>query len=72
MNSKVLHADEAPHRMLEGDEKSNWCLWGFPTNSASYFEPHDTRSGSVAADIIKESLCGSIWCVLCLVGITKR
>jgi transposase len=57
MSSKVLHADETPHRMLEGDEKSNWYLWGFSTDKASYFETHDTRSGSVAADIIKESLC---------------
>lgn len=57
MSSKILHADETPHRMLEGDEKSNWYLWGFSTSSASYFEAHDTRSGSVAADIIKESKC---------------
>jgi transposase len=57
MSSKVLHADETPHRMLEGDEKSQWYLWGFSTNEASYFETHDTRSGSVAADIIKESQC---------------
>jgi transposase len=57
MNSKVLHADETPHRMLEGDKKSNWYLWGFSTDKASYFEAHDTRSGSVAADIVKESQC---------------
>lgn len=57
MSSKILHADETPHRMLEGDEKSNWYLWGFSTSSASYFEAHDTRSGQVAADIIKESEC---------------
>lgn len=57
MNSKILHADETPHRMLEGDEKSNWYFWGFSTNSASYFEAHDTRSGTVAADIIKDSSC---------------
>ncbi len=57
MSSKVLHADETPHRMLEGDDKSNWYLWGFSTNKASYFEAHDTRSGSVAGDIIKESQC---------------
>jgi transposase len=57
MSSKVLHADETPHRMLEGDKKSNWYLWGFSTSSASYFETHDTRSGSVAAEIIKDSLC---------------
>lgn len=57
MNSKVLHADETPHRMLEGDKKSNWYLWGFSDEGASYFEAHDTRSGSVAADIIKNSAC---------------
>ena len=57
MSAQVLHADETPHRMLEGDEKSNWYLWGFSTGKASYFEAHDTRSGSVAADIIKDSRC---------------
>jgi transposase len=57
MSSKILHADETPHKMLEGDEKSNWYLWGFSTDSSSYFEAHDTRSGSIAADIIKESKC---------------
>lgn len=57
MSSRVLHADETPHRMLEGDKKNNWYLWGFSTDRASYFEAHDTRSGSVAADIIKESKC---------------
>ena len=57
MSSTVLHADETPHRMLEGDEKSNWYLWGFSTDCASYFEAHDTRSGSVACDIIKDSKC---------------
>lgn len=57
MSSKVLHADETPHRMLEGDEKSNWYFWGFSTDRGSYFEAHDTRSGSVATDIIKNSMC---------------
>ena len=57
MSSKILHADETPHRMLEGDEKSHWYLWGFSTRGASYFEAHDTRSGSVAADILKNSAC---------------
>jgi len=57
MSSRILHADETPHRMLEGDDKSNWYLWGFSNDSASYFEAHDTRSGSVASEIIKTSLC---------------
>jgi hypothetical protein len=43
--------------MLEGDEKSNWYLWGFSTVGASYFEAQDTRSGSVATDVIKKSMC---------------
>jgi len=57
MSSKIIHADETPHRMLEGDKKSNWYLWGFSTECSSYFEAHDTRSGSVAGDIIKDSKC---------------
>jgi hypothetical protein len=57
MSSSVVHADETPHRMLEGDKKSNWYLWGFSTNQSSYFEAQDTRSGSVAGDIIKDSKC---------------
>ena len=56
-SSIVLHADETPHRMLEGDEKSNWYLWGFSNDNASYFEAHDTRSGSVASEILKTSKC---------------
>lgn len=55
--SKILHADETPHRMLEGDEKSNWYLWGFSTERASYFEAHDTRSGSVATSFLNQSRC---------------
>lgn len=55
--SKVIHADETPHRMLEGDEKSHWFLWGFSSTTSSYFEAHDTRSGSVASNIMKYSKC---------------
>lgn len=55
--SKVLHADETPHRMLEGDEKSNWYLWGFSSKKASYFECHDTRSGDVASELLSKSVC---------------
>lgn len=51
----VLHADETPHRMLEGDDKSHWYLWGFSSKKAAYFEVHDTRSGDVAADFLKNS-----------------
>jgi transposase len=55
--AKVLHADETPHRMLEGDKKSNWYLWGFSTDHAAYFEAKDTRSGSIAKDFLNDSSC---------------
>jgi transposase len=51
----LLHADETPHRMLEGSEKDKWYLWGFSTNTAAYFECHDTRSGDVAVEFLKDS-----------------
>lgn len=53
----VLHADETPHRMLEGDKKNQWFLWGFSTKTASYFECHNTRSGDVAQDLLEASSC---------------
>ena len=56
-NSKVINADETPHKMLEGDETKNWYLWGFSTPKASYFEIHDTRSGDVASDVLLNSKC---------------
>jgi transposase len=56
--SRVLHADETPHRMLEGGgDKENWYLWGFSNKQSSYFEIHDTRSGSVASELLKQSVC---------------
>lgn len=54
---KVLHADETPHRMLEGDDKTNWQLWGFSSKKTSYFEAHNTRSGDVASEFLKNSSC---------------
>ena len=57
LRSLVLHADETPHRMLEGAEKDQWYLWGFSTNATSYFECHDTRSGDVATQLLSQSKC---------------
>lgn len=57
LHSLVLHADETPHRMLEGDKTSRWYLWGFSTNQTSYFECHDTRSGDVATELLLQSRC---------------
>jgi transposase len=54
---EVLFADETTHRMLEGDPKSNWYLWGFSGNKSTYFECHDTRSGHVASNILLASQC---------------
>ncbi len=62
--NRVIHADETPHRMLEGGGRTKsgklkaWYLWGFSDNIASsYFEIHNTRSGDVASELLKESNC---------------
>jgi transposase len=55
--SKILHADETPHKMLEGDETANWYLWGFSTDRTCYFEAHSTRSGDVASTLLKDAAC---------------
>lgn len=56
--SKVLHVDETPHRMLEGDkDKKSWYLWGFSNETTSYFKMRGTRSGSVASTVIADSKC---------------
>lgn len=58
LSSRVLHADETPHRMLEGGgDKESWYLWGFSNKRSSYFEIHDTRSGDVASELLTESVC---------------
>jgi transposase len=57
MGARVLHADETPHRMLEGSEKKSWYLWGFSTPEACYLECHDTRSGDVASGMLINSRC---------------
>ena len=51
----VLHADETPHRMLEGDDTKNWYLWGFFSTTACYFETHNTRSGDIPLAFLKLS-----------------
>ena len=54
--TRVLLADETPHRMLEGDERQRWYLWGFLSGGTScFYECHDTRSGEVAAHVLAAS-----------------
>jgi len=55
--ARVLHADETPHKMLEGSEKKSWYLWGFSTPEVCFLECHDTRSGDVASDVLMNSKC---------------
>jgi transposase len=57
LKEKVLHADETPHRMLEGSDRESWFFWSFLGKTAAYFEAHDTRSGDVASKLLKASLC---------------
>lgn len=57
LRHEVLRADETPHKMLEGDEKNRWFLWGFSTEAACFFECHDTRSGDVSTEILHLSSC---------------
>lgn len=57
LKSRVLHADETPHKMLEGSDTKSWYLWGFSTPTVCYLDCHDTRSGDVAVDILKNSKC---------------
>jgi len=55
--SRVIHADETPHRMLEGSDKKSWYLWGFSTPEYCFLEIHDSRSGDVASDVLRLARC---------------
>jgi len=57
LTDPILRADETPHRMLEGDEKKSWFLWGFSSEFACFFECHNTRSGDVSTEILNLSMC---------------
>lgn len=57
LKERVLLADETPHKMLEGADRDSWYFWGFLGKTAAYFEAHGTRSGSVASEFLKTSLC---------------
>lgn len=60
LKARVLHADETPHKMLEGSSTKSWYLWGFSTPTFCFLDCHDTRSGDIAIDILKESKCEAL------------
>ena len=37
LSAEILHADETPHRMLEGSTRNGWYLWGFSANYSVFF-----------------------------------
>jgi transposase len=55
--SRVLHADETPHKMLEGSGTKSWYLWGFSNAENCFLECHNTRSGDVASALLNGSSC---------------
>jgi transposase len=57
LDTQLLLADETTHRMLEGDEKSNWYLWNFSNEKSCFFECHNTRSGDVSTAVLEQSRC---------------
>ena len=57
LKSRVIHADETPHKMLEGSPTKSWYLWGFSSDKLCFLDCHDTRSGDIAVDVLKESNC---------------
>lgn len=57
LETRVMSADETPHRMLEGSDKKSWYLWGFSTAHLCLLQARDTRSGDVASEILLKSQC---------------
>jgi transposase len=47
-----LHSDETRWRMLEGDERTHWQLWGFVAGMHCYYEARDTRASAVIQDFL--------------------
>lgn len=57
LSDKLVQADETTHRMLEGDDRKSWRLWGFLNHKGVYFEIKNTRSGSIATSVLADTLC---------------
>ena len=56
LGSRIILADETPHKMLEGDNTKNWYLWGFNSKEACFFEARGTRSGDVPLEFLQDSV----------------
>jgi transposase len=57
LRSRVLHADETPHKMLEGAGEKSWYLWGFSNPTLCFLDCRNTRSGDVASELLIKSQC---------------
>jgi len=58
LSSRMLCADETPHRMLEGGgDKQRWYLWAVSNAKSCYYTVKDTRSGDVVIELLSESKC---------------
>jgi transposase len=57
LKSRILYADETPHRMMEQENKKQWYLWGFSSATSAYYNCHPSRSGDIAASFLKNSSC---------------
>jgi transposase len=57
LSSRVLCADETPHKMLEGSDTKHWSLWGFSTPQVCFLTCHDTRSADISIGFLKSSKC---------------
>ena len=56
LGARVIHADETPHKMLEGGgDKKSWFLWGFSCETSCFFEIQNSRSSEVPISFLRES-----------------
>lgn len=52
---RIVFADETTHNQLEDPDKKQWYLWEFSSETACYFECHNSRSGQMAGELLKDS-----------------
>ena len=62
LSAHIAYGDETTHKMLEGDNTKNWYLWGFFSENSCYFELHNTRSGDIPLEFMKNSSAKYFMC----------